>query len=163
RRHPSARPCVDAEAARHLCGAAAPRAVVSDRDDGSRRGPPGRGGVARRHRPAGARRSDAVVSRPARTGPPAGGAAHQARALRRMDVRSDNFAAELLLKLLGRVAHGRGTTAAGTLAVREALAEGGVPLDGLRMVDGSGLSLLDRVTARTLVGVLRALWDERSL
>jgi D-alanyl-D-alanine carboxypeptidase/D-alanyl-D-alanine-endopeptidase (penicillin-binding protein 4) len=86
-----------------------------------------------------------------------------AEVLRGMDVESDNFAAELLLKLLGAVTRGSGTTAAGALVVRETLAQGGLPLDGVRVVDGSGLSLLDRITARTLVGVLRALWEEPAL
>jgi D-alanyl-D-alanine carboxypeptidase/D-alanyl-D-alanine-endopeptidase (penicillin-binding protein 4) len=68
---------------------------------------------------------------------------------------SDNFVAEMLLKELG-VANGRGSTRAGARAVRRALVSAGVPVEGLRVADGSGLSKLDRVTVRTLVAVLQA-------
>jgi len=61
-----------------------------------------------------------------------------------------------LLKQLGAAAGAGGTTAAGALVVREALAVAGVPLAGISIVDGSGLSLLDRLTAGALVSVLRA-------
>jgi D-alanyl-D-alanine carboxypeptidase/D-alanyl-D-alanine-endopeptidase (penicillin-binding protein 4) len=83
--------------------------------------------------------------------------------LRGMDVVSDNFAAELLLKVLGAVTRGSGTTAAGARTVRETLADDGLPLEGVRVADGSGLSRLDRVTASTLVAVLRSLWEEPTL
>jgi serine-type D-Ala-D-Ala carboxypeptidase/endopeptidase (penicillin-binding protein 4) len=72
-----------------------------------------------------------------------------------MNLESDNFVAEMLLKELGAAVLGRGTTAAGTAVVRGTLAEAGVPLDGVRVVDGSGLSTLDRLTARSLVVLLR--------
>ncbi|HXF98401.1 MAG TPA: D-alanyl-D-alanine carboxypeptidase/D-alanyl-D-alanine-endopeptidase, partial [Gaiellaceae bacterium] len=78
------------------------------------------------------------------------------RLLRRVNGESDNFAAELLLKELAAVFSGRGTTAAGARVVREALAAAGVPLAGVRLVDGSGLSALDRLTARALVALLLA-------
>jgi D-alanyl-D-alanine carboxypeptidase/D-alanyl-D-alanine-endopeptidase (penicillin-binding protein 4) len=51
---------------------------------------------------------------------------------------------------------GRGTTAAGARVVREALAEAGVPLAGVRVADGSGLSHLDRLTATAVVRLLEA-------
>lgn len=66
---------------------------------------------------------------------------------------SDNSTAELLLKELGRAAEAP-TTAAGATAARAALDEGGVPLEGVALVDGSGLSLDDRVTCTSLVDVL---------
>ncbi|MFP5319295.1 MAG: D-alanyl-D-alanine carboxypeptidase/D-alanyl-D-alanine-endopeptidase [Acidimicrobiia bacterium] len=53
--------------------------------------------------------------------------------------RSDNFAAELLLKEVGLRATGRGTTADGLAAAHEAVAALGVTLSG-RSADGSGLS-----------------------
>jgi len=71
---------------------------------------------------------------------------------------SDNLAAELLLKHLGGVQLGRGTTAAGAEVVRETLEAAGVPLAGVRIIDGSGLSLLDRATADELVAILAAAW-----
>ncbi|MGH3129847.1 MAG: D-alanyl-D-alanine carboxypeptidase/D-alanyl-D-alanine-endopeptidase, partial [Gaiellaceae bacterium] len=60
---------------------------------------------------------------------------------------SDNFTAEILLKHLGAVQSGRGTTAAGAAVVRQVLAAAGIPLGGVRVDDGSGLSLRDRLTA----------------
>lgn len=75
-----------------------------------------------------------------------------------MDRESDNFTAELLLKELGALYGNRGSTSAGAAAVRELLANAGVPLAGVRIVDGSGLSLLDRLTAQALVAILEASW-----
>ena len=60
--------------------------------------------------------------------------------VRFMDRESDNFTAELLLKELGAVAK--------------------VPLAGVQIVDGSGLSLLDRLTVAALVGTLQAAWAD---
>jgi serine-type D-Ala-D-Ala carboxypeptidase/endopeptidase (penicillin-binding protein 4) len=53
-----------------------------------------------------------------------------------------------------------GTSAAGAAHVRELLASAGVPLAGVRLVDGSGLSPYDRLTARAIVGILKAAWDD---
>ena len=81
-----------------------------------------------------------------------------ARIVTLMDRESDNFTAELLLKELGALYGNRGSTSAGAAAVRELLANVGVPLAGVRIVDGSGLSLLDRFTAQALVAILEASW-----
>src|SRR5262249_13404693 len=67
-----------------------------------------------------------------------------------MDAESDNFTAELVLKAIGAERGGRGSTAAGARIVRRDLGLAGVPLAGTRIADGSGLSSLDRVTAREL-------------
>ncbi|HET7571684.1 MAG TPA: D-alanyl-D-alanine carboxypeptidase/D-alanyl-D-alanine-endopeptidase [Gaiellaceae bacterium] len=80
--------------------------------------------------------------------------------LRRMDRVSDNFYAEMLLKQLGAVQGARGSTAGGVGVVTGLLAEAGVPLAGVRMADGSGLSLFDRWTPTALVTLLRAMWDD---
>ena len=64
-----------------------------------------------------------------------------------MDQQSDNFTAEMLLKQLGLVQTERGTTTAGAQTVMRLLGADGIPLQGVRFVDGSGLSLLDRMTA----------------
>jgi len=69
---------------------------------------------------------------------------------------SNNAIAEGLVKSLGARAGGVGTWTGGIAAVREELAEHGVPDAGLRMVDGSGLSTENRVSPRTLVAALRA-------
>ncbi|HKG44154.1 MAG TPA: D-alanyl-D-alanine carboxypeptidase/D-alanyl-D-alanine-endopeptidase [Gaiellaceae bacterium] len=73
---------------------------------------------------------------------------------------SDNFTAELLLKQLGTQDGAVGTSAKGAAVVRTALAAARVPLAGLRLVDGSGLSTLDRVTARSLAALLAAAWAD---
>jgi D-alanyl-D-alanine carboxypeptidase/D-alanyl-D-alanine-endopeptidase (penicillin-binding protein 4) len=78
--------------------------------------------------------------------------------VRTMDLASDNFTAELLVKELGAVAAAHGTTAAGAAVVTKQLAAAGVPLAGVRIVDGSGLSTLDRLTPNALVGILGAAW-----
>jgi D-alanyl-D-alanine carboxypeptidase/D-alanyl-D-alanine-endopeptidase (penicillin-binding protein 4) len=78
-----------------------------------------------------------------------------ANVLRLVNAESDNFAAELLLKELGATVAKRGSTAAGARVVRRVLAEAGVPLAGVRLADGSGLSRFDRLTARALAELLR--------
>jgi serine-type D-Ala-D-Ala carboxypeptidase/endopeptidase (penicillin-binding protein 4) len=83
--------------------------------------------------------------------------------LHRMDVESDNLTAELVLKQLGATLAGQGTTAAGAAVVRGVLAERRVPLGGVRIADGSGLSGLDRLTAKALVTILQRVWADREL
>ena len=78
--------------------------------------------------------------------------------LRFMDFESDNFTAEILLKHLGTLEAGQGTTASGAQAVRRILGDYGVPLAGVRIADGSGLSRLNRLTATALVEMLRSAW-----
>jgi len=80
--------------------------------------------------------------------------------IRFMDRESDNFTAEMLLKGLGAVVLDRGTSAAGASVVTQTLAEAGVPMTGVRIVDGSGLSRLDRLTANAVAGILRAAWTD---
>jgi D-alanyl-D-alanine carboxypeptidase/D-alanyl-D-alanine-endopeptidase (penicillin-binding protein 4) len=80
--------------------------------------------------------------------------------VRYMDKRSDNFTAELVLKQLGAIENGVGTSPGGAAYARRLLAEAGVPLTGVRLVDGSGLSLLDRLTVRALEATLRAAWAD---
>jgi len=53
---------------------------------------------------------------------------------------SDNATAELLLKELGLQVAGAGTFEAGARAVTQVLAEAGFPMDGVAVVDGSGLA-----------------------
>ena len=79
-----------------------------------------------------------------------------AKIVRFMGRESDNFAAEMLVKQLGALYAERGTTAAGAGVVRAALAEAGVPLAGVRLADGSGLSRHDRLTATAVVRLLEA-------
>ena len=83
--------------------------------------------------------------------------------IRFMDHESDNFTAEMLLKELGAIEGGRGTSAAGAAVVTRELADAGVPLAGVRIVDGSGLSVLDRLTANALTSLLRTAWLDPSV
>jgi serine-type D-Ala-D-Ala carboxypeptidase/endopeptidase (penicillin-binding protein 4) len=85
------------------------------------------------------------------------------RTLRFMDRESDNFTAEMLLKQLGALYGGAGTSAAGAAVVRRTLASAGVSVTGVRIVDGSGLSGLDRMTAEALLGILQAAWSDPRL
>ena len=78
--------------------------------------------------------------------------------VRFMDRESDNFTAEMLLKQLGLTELDRGTSAAGATVVMQTLAEAGVPMTGVRIVDGSGLSRLDRLTANALGSLLEIAW-----
>jgi D-alanyl-D-alanine carboxypeptidase/D-alanyl-D-alanine-endopeptidase (penicillin-binding protein 4) len=103
---------------------------------------PARTGVA----PAGAAALGSVVSQPL------------ASLLRFMDLYSDNFTAEMLLKQIGAVQRGAGTANAGAAEARALLSAAGVPLPGVRIVDGSGLSRIDRWTAAGLADVLRQMW-----
>jgi serine-type D-Ala-D-Ala carboxypeptidase/endopeptidase (penicillin-binding protein 4) len=75
--------------------------------------------------------------------------------VRHMNRESDNFVSEMVIKELGAAVGRRGSTAVGGAVVRAALAEAGVPVAGVRIVDGSGLSRLDRLTSQALVAILQ--------
>lgn len=83
--------------------------------------------------------------------------------VRHMDVYSDNFYAEMLLKEVGAVQGTGGSAAAGIAVERQLLSDAGVPLAGVRMVDGSGLSLIDRWTPLGLATLLRTMWEDSEL
>ena len=76
--------------------------------------------------------------------------------VRFMGRESDNYTAEMLVKQLGATLAGAGSTAAGARVIRSALGDAGVPLAGVRLADGSGLSGLDRLTAAAVVALLEA-------
>jgi len=67
---------------------------------------------------------------------------------------SDNNTAEMIVKELGVAAGGGGTREAGLEVMRRTLAGWGLPMDGVVLDDGSGLSNENRVTCQLLVGVL---------
>jgi D-alanyl-D-alanine carboxypeptidase/D-alanyl-D-alanine-endopeptidase (penicillin-binding protein 4) len=83
--------------------------------------------------------------------------------VRFMDRQSDNFTAEMLLKQLGAVELGHGTSAAGSTVVVQTLGAAGVPLGGVRIVDGSGLSRLDRLTTAAMAALLKVAWADLSV
>jgi D-alanyl-D-alanine carboxypeptidase/D-alanyl-D-alanine-endopeptidase (penicillin-binding protein 4) len=78
------------------------------------------------------------------------------RVLRLVNGESDNFAAEMLLKELGATIAPRGSSASGARVVRATLSAAGVPLAGVRIADGSGLSRFDRLTVHALAAILEA-------
>jgi D-alanyl-D-alanine carboxypeptidase/D-alanyl-D-alanine-endopeptidase (penicillin-binding protein 4) len=71
--------------------------------------------------------------------------------LRLMNQPSDNFMAEMLVKVLGAQFGGAGSTTAGTHVMRDELAELEI---APKMVDGSGLSRSDRTSPRDIVTLL---------
>jgi D-alanyl-D-alanine carboxypeptidase/D-alanyl-D-alanine-endopeptidase (penicillin-binding protein 4) len=85
------------------------------------------------------------------------------RLVQRMNLVSDNFYAEMLLKQVGARVRGEGTTAAGARVVVRELRQRGVPLDGVRIADGSGLSVYDRLTARALAALLISVWSDATI
>jgi PBP4 family serine-type D-alanyl-D-alanine carboxypeptidase len=70
---------------------------------------------------------------------------------------SDNGLADHLFKYLGATRGGAGSFAGGEQAVLGFLRQVGTPVQGVVLHDGSGLSARDRVTARLLTDVLRAM------
>jgi D-alanyl-D-alanine carboxypeptidase/D-alanyl-D-alanine-endopeptidase (penicillin-binding protein 4) len=79
-----------------------------------------------------------------------------ANVVQHMNADSDNFVAEMILKQLGATAAERGSTAAGARVVRATLRDAAIPLDGVRIADGSGLSHYDRSTVTALADIVRA-------
>jgi D-alanyl-D-alanine carboxypeptidase/D-alanyl-D-alanine-endopeptidase (penicillin-binding protein 4) len=80
-----------------------------------------------------------------------------------MDSDSDNFIAEQLLKTIGAEVGTGGTTVDGAAIVTRDLIASGIPTAGVRIVDGSGLSLDDRLTARALSMLLEYAWNDPDL
>lgn len=83
-----------------------------------------------------------------------------AKLVRTMNKMSDNFYAEMLVKHMGARLRGSGTTLAGCIVVRRVYKSRGVPLAGVRIADGSGLSTYDRLTARALGAILLSAWRD---
>jgi D-alanyl-D-alanine carboxypeptidase/D-alanyl-D-alanine-endopeptidase (penicillin-binding protein 4) len=67
---------------------------------------------------------------------------------------SDNETAEAAIKEVGHAEAGEGSWSAGARSATDLLREAGVSLDGVSIVDGSGLSIENRLTCATLVDVL---------
>jgi len=80
--------------------------------------------------------------------------------VREMLVNSDNNTAELLVKEMGAVKKGAGTSAAGLEVVKEAIAELGVDVSSLTQLDGSGLASGNKVTCQFISSLLASNRDE---
>jgi len=76
--------------------------------------------------------------------------------LRTMNLDSDNFIAETLAKDIGAYGSGLGTTAAGATRTAGLLATKGILTSSDRLVDGSGLSRENRLSAAALVRLIAA-------
>jgi D-alanyl-D-alanine carboxypeptidase/D-alanyl-D-alanine-endopeptidase (penicillin-binding protein 4) len=68
---------------------------------------------------------------------------------------SDNNTAEMMVKEIGLEASGTATRQAGLDAMADTIAGWGVDTAGMALGDGSGLSLANRLTCTTLIGVLQ--------
>lgn len=77
--------------------------------------------------------------------------------VREINLHSQNLFAELAFKTIGSYGGSAGSFESGRRAVMDLLESWHVPLEGVYAADGSGLSRLNRVTARALVGVLRCV------
>jgi D-alanyl-D-alanine carboxypeptidase/D-alanyl-D-alanine-endopeptidase (penicillin-binding protein 4) len=73
-----------------------------------------------------------------------------------MLLESDNLAAEMLVKELGHRFGSGGSWTSGLDVLKATLAQGGLPLAGLVLVDGSGLDRGDRATCGLLVETVEA-------
>ena len=76
---------------------------------------------------------------------------------------SDNFTAEMLLKILGAQLERPGTSANGTVVVREELMKMGVDTEGLVMVNGSGLFDGNQIAPRHLTETLVAVYRDPAI
>jgi D-alanyl-D-alanine carboxypeptidase/D-alanyl-D-alanine-endopeptidase (penicillin-binding protein 4) len=76
---------------------------------------------------------------------------------------SDNFSAEMILKIMGAQAQQPGTSAQGAIVVREELMKNGVDTEGLVMVNGSGLFDGNRVAPRHLTQTLVAAYRDSAI
>ena len=79
--------------------------------------------------------------------------------LRWMLAHSDNTLADQYCRFAARAAGAPSTYEGATETVRKTLTEAGVPTEGLTLEDCSGLSSNDKISANTLVGVLKASYE----
>ena len=86
-----------------------------------------------------------------------------AAVLEEMLTNSDNNTAELVVKEIGLAASGIGARQAGLDAMAATIAGWGIDTSGLVLGDGSGLSLDNRITCSTLLGVLQHVTFDSSV
>ena len=83
--------------------------------------------------------------------------------VRFMNKHSDNFTAEILLKDLGKVQTGSGSTKRGAREARRQARLLGVPVRNLRIKDGSGLSSSNRASARQVAELLNRVDNDATI
>ena len=82
-----------------------------------------------------------------------------AEVMRSCMMRSDNLFAETLLRAFGLARGREGSTSASASEMLAYWKEAGIPTEGVTLVDGSGLSRSNRVTASFISAILRAMGD----
>ncbi len=75
-------------------------------------------------------------------------------------MRSDNLYAESMLRLYGKETTGQGSTSSGASEEMKYWKKHGIDMSGVEIIDGSGLSRSNRVTAKMMTGVLRDMADD---
>ena len=79
--------------------------------------------------------------------------------LQKINKRSDNFLAECLFKTIGAVYSGQqGNSFFSTQAILSYIRDNGIYSEGTQIVDGSGISRFDQVTAGALTGLLEKIY-----
>ena len=74
-------------------------------------------------------------------------------------MRSDNLFAETLLRAFALARGKEGATASGATEMLDYWSKAGIPVKGVTLIDGSGLSRSNRVTADFINGILNAMGD----
>lgn len=82
-----------------------------------------------------------------------------AEVMRSCMMRSDNLFAESLLRTFAIAREKEGSTEAGAKEMLDYWKEAGIPVKGVTLIDGSGLSRSNRVTARFINGILCHMGD----
>lgn len=78
--------------------------------------------------------------------------------VRRTNVESDNLLAEHIFRRLGASSVGFGSARNSEAVIRDFFAKNGIDAQGLKMVDGCGLSEANRIAPFQIVRVLYAMW-----
>jgi len=79
--------------------------------------------------------------------------------LQQVNKESDNFLAECLFKIIGAVSSGQqGNSLFSTQAILSYIQDNGIYSEGTQIVDGSGISRFDQVTAGALTGLLEKIY-----
>ncbi len=82
-----------------------------------------------------------------------------AEVMRSCMMRSDNLFAETFLRAFALARGKEGSTSAGAKEMHSYWRDAGIPVKGVTLIDGSGLSRSNRVTANFISGILRQMGD----